>query len=57
MREQSRSPEGATTEKRRAAELPEAYRENADGLPEGVFLLGQKPYRRAKLVKRARADR
>jgi RNA-directed DNA polymerase len=41
-------PEKATTEKRQEVELPPAYRENADGLPEKVFLLRQKLYRKAK---------
>lgn len=45
MREQNRLPEKATTEKRQEVELPPAYRENADGLPEKVFLLRQKLYR------------
>ncbi len=49
MQEQIRLPEGATTEKRQEAELPPAYRGNADGLPEKVFLLRQKLYRKAKL--------
>ena len=57
MREQNRLPERVTTEKRQEAELPPAYRGNADGLPERVFLLRQKLYRKAKLVTRARADR
>ena len=48
MREKNRLPEKATTEKRQEAELPPAYRENADGLPEKVFLLRQKLYRKAK---------
>ena len=48
MREQNRLPEKATTEKRQEVELPPAYRENADGLPEKVFLLRQKLYRKAK---------
>jgi len=47
-REQNRLPEKATTEKRQEVELPPAYRENADGLPEKVFLLRQKLYRKAK---------
>jgi len=49
MQEQNRLPEKATTEKRQEVELPPAYRENADGLPEKVFLLRQKLYRKAKL--------
>lgn len=49
MQEQNRLPETATTEKRQEAELLPAYRENADGLPEKVFLLRQKLYRKAKL--------
>lgn len=49
MQEQNRLPEGVTTEKRQGAELPPVYRENADGLPEKVFLLRQKLYRKAKL--------
>lgn len=57
MQEQNRLPEAATTEKRQEAELPPVYRENADGLPEKVLLLRQKLYRKAKLVKRAIADR
>jgi hypothetical protein len=60
-REQNRLPEEATTaegqapsevrpaltgvEKRQEIELPPAYRENGDGLPEKVFLLRQKLYR------------
>jgi RNA-directed DNA polymerase len=48
MREQNRLPEKATTEKRQEVELPPAYRENADGLPEKIFLLRQKLYRKAK---------
>jgi RNA-directed DNA polymerase len=48
MREQNRLPEEATTEKRQEVELPPAYRENGDGLPEKVFLLRQKLYRKAK---------
>jgi RNA-directed DNA polymerase len=49
MREQNRLPETATTEKRREMEFPPAYRENSDGLPEKLFLLRQKLYRKAKL--------
>ncbi len=49
MQEQNRLPEGATTEKRQGVELPLAYRGNSDGLPEKVFLLRQKLYRKAKL--------
>jgi RNA-directed DNA polymerase len=49
MQEQTRLPEGATTEKRQAAELPDVYRVNSDGLPEKVFLLRQKLCRKAKL--------
>jgi len=48
MQEQNRLPEVATTEKRREAELPPAYRVNAGGLPEKVFLLRRKLYREAK---------
>lgn len=54
MQEQNRLPEKATTEKRRDIEVPPAYRENADGLPEKVFLLRQKLYRKAKLEPRFR---
>ena len=49
MREQNRLPEMATTEKRRDVEFPPAYRENSHGLPEKLFLLRQKLYRKAKL--------
>lgn len=49
MREQNRLPEMATTEKRREVEFPPAYRENSHGLPEKLFLLRQKLYRKAKL--------
>jgi len=48
-REQNRLPEGVTTEKRREMEIPLAYRENSDALPEKFFLLRQKLYRKAKL--------
>jgi len=54
MQEQNRLPERATTEKRQEVELPPAYRENADGLPEKIFLLRQKLYRKAKLEPRFR---
>ena len=47
--ERNRLPMKASTEKRREVELPPAYRENSNGLPEKVFLLRQKLYRKAKL--------
>ena len=49
MREQNRLPQRATTEKRQDVELPKVYAVNSDGLPEKVFLLRQKLYRKAKL--------
>ena len=54
MQEPNRLPEGAATEKRQDVEMPPAYRENSDGLPEKVFLLRQKLYRKAKLEPRFR---
>jgi len=49
MQEQNRLPEKATTEKRQEVAFPEAYRVNSGRLPEKVFLLRQKLYRKAKL--------